>query len=360
MHYLVSILVSTGILTFYAVILILIDQYIGNYGECKITLNGEKSLVVDGGSTLLSSLLESKIFLPSACGGKGTCGYCKCRVESGAGPVLPTEVTILTKEDIKDDKRLACQIKVKNDMEVEIPSDMLNAKEYATKVSKIEDLTYDIKLIEFQLLSNETVTFKPGQYMQFKIPGTDEFRAYSVASTPKENGLIQFMVRKVPDGLCSGYIHEQLEVDDEVTLTGPYGDFFLQEDSQKDVICIAGGVGVPPLKSIIQHLFDKGTNREVYYFFGARSVKDLYYYDIPKKLSETHKNFNYIPALSEPATEDNWTGETGFIHLALDKVIKEGVPSEAYLCGPEPMINAVTNVLKAKGVKDQDIYYDKF
>jgi len=360
MHYLISILVSTGILTVYAIILILIDQYVGNYGECTISLNGEKDLTVEGGKTLLTSLLDNKIFIPSACGGKGTCGYCKCKVKDGAGPILPTEVTILTKDDIKEDKRLACQIKVKNDLKIEIPSDMLHAREYQTRVSKIKDLTYDIKLIEFKLSNDEFVDFKPGQYLQFKIPGTEEFRAYSIASTPKEKGLIQFMIRKVPNGLCSGYIHEQLDVGDEITLTGPYGDFFLQEDSTKDVVCIAGGVGVPPLKSIIQHLFDKGTSRQVYYFFGARSVKDLYYFDEPKNLDKKYPNFTYLPALSEPGQEDNWVGETGFIHLALDKVIQNGPNTEAYLCGPEPMINAVTNVLTAKGVKEEDIYYDKF
>jgi len=358
-HYLISILVSVGILVFYAIILILVDEYIGNYGICKITLNNEKELNVDGGRTLLNSLIENKIFIPSACGGKGTCGYCKCKVTDGAGPILPTEVTVLTKQDIKAHKRLSCQIKVKGDLKVEIPADMLYAKEYKTTISKIEDLTYDIKLIEFKLPTNEFVDFKPGQYMQFKIPGTEEFRAYSIASTPKEKGIIQFMIRKVPEGLCSGYIHDSLEVGDKVILTGPYGDFFLQENSTKDVICVAGGVGVPPLRSIIQHLFDKGTNRQVYYFFGARSVKDLYYYDQPSELAKQYPNFKYIPALSEPGAEDNWTGETGFIHLAIDKVIQNN-NAEVYLCGPEPMINAATNVLKAKGIQDEDIYYDKF
>lgn len=246
MHYLISILVSSSILVVYGIVLMIIEQYIGNYGECKISINKEKDLVVEGGQTLLSGLIENEIFIPSACGGKGTCGYCKCAVKEGAGPVLPTEKTILTKEDLAENKRLSCQVKVKGDLEIEVPDDMLNAKAYETKVTKIEDLTYDIKLIEFELLGDEVVEFKPGQYMQFKIPETDEFRAYSIASTPSDKKKLQFMVRLVPDGICSSYIHQQLEVGDEITLTGPYGDFFLQEDSKKDIVCIAGGVGVPP------------------------------------------------------------------------------------------------------------------
>ncbi|MBU0580997.1 MAG: 2Fe-2S iron-sulfur cluster binding domain-containing protein, partial [Candidatus Margulisbacteria bacterium] len=197
MHYLISILVSCAILVIYALILIIIDQFIGQYGDCKITINKDKEFIVTGGNNLLTSLTDKKVFLPSACGGKGTCGFCKCIIKSGGGEVLPTEKSLLTKEDLAQNKRLSCQVKVKNDLALEIPADLLEAQEYPVKVTNIENLTYDIKLIEFNLLEKQKINFKPGQYIQFKIPGTDEFRAYSIASTPKENNFIQLMVRLV-------------------------------------------------------------------------------------------------------------------------------------------------------------------
>lgn len=361
MHYLISILAISTILGIYAFILILIEATVGNYGECEVKINKEKTLTVKGGSTLLDALISNEIYIPSACGGKGTCGYCKCSVDSGAGPVLPTETGLLTPEDHADNKRLACQIKIKEDLGIRIPADMLNAKEYRTRVSKIEPLTYDIKLIEFELQDGEVVEFKPGNYMQFRIPGTDEFRAYSIANPPRENTKIQFMVRLVPDGLCSTYIHQNLELGDEVFLTGPYGEFFLQ-DTDKEVICVAGGVGVPPLRSIILHLFHESVNtkRKVTYYFGARAMKDLYFYEECLALAEKFPNFTFVPALSSPDPNDCWEGEQGFIHFALDKRLQDGSNYEAYLCGPEPMINAITSVLLAKGVPPNEIYYDKF
>lgn len=361
MHYLVSILVASSILAVYSVILIIIDQYVSNYAaECKLTINKEKELTVAGGDTLLNGLMANKIFLPSACGGRGTCGFCKCKVTEGAGDIQPTEAPLLTKEEIKNNTRLACQVKVKNDIFIEVPKDMLAAQEFKAKVTKIEDITYDIKLLEFELPAGKEINFKPGQYVQFVVPGTEDFRAYSMASTPRENNKVQLMVRQVRLGLCSSYMHKHLETGDEITFTGPYGDFYLREESEREIICVAGGVGVPPIKSILTHIFTKGTDRKVTYFFGARAKKDLYYYDEPLALAKKHKNFTFVPALSAPDPQDKWTGEKGFIHLAVDKYVKDASNIEAYLCGPDLMIDAVIRVLKAKGLTDEYIYYDKF
>ncbi|MFQ5681084.1 MAG: NADH:ubiquinone reductase (Na(+)-transporting) subunit F [Candidatus Omnitrophota bacterium] len=354
------IIVLNTILLVIAVALIVAEKLLVSYGECRITINKEKILTVQGGDTLLNYFADNKIFIPSACGGKATCGYCKVEVLSGGGRILPTEEVFIGRKERLSGLRLACQVKVKNDIEVLIDENLLAAQEYKATVVKIEDVTHDIKHVVIRLDEPAAIDFKPGQYIQFKVPDTDEFRAYSIASPPSQKDSVELLVRLVPPGLSSGYIHEVLDEKDDICLTGPFGDFYLQEDSDRDIICIAGGCGMAPIRSILLHLKEKGMPRRVMYFFGARKKRDLFYTEELFALSREFPNFRYIPALSEPDPEDNWTGETGLITHTVEKFVESGIYGEAYLCGPPPMIDASVKVLNKKGVEEMHIYYDKF
>jgi len=350
--------VISGVL---GVILTLVDTYLASYGDCSIKVNEDKELHVQGGDNLLVNLFENKIFIPSACGGKATCGLCKAKVPEGAGSILPTETPFFTRTEIKESMRLACQVKVKTDLRIEIPEEFLYVKEYKTKVASIKDLTYDIKEIRFELIEPGKISFKPGQYVQFVMPGTSEFRAYSVSSMPSEDNIIELIIRYVPDGLCTSYIFQKLKEGDEVSIIGPYGDFYLKEDSAKDVLCIGGGSGFAPLKSIIYTLIEKKSTRKINLFFGVRAVKDLFYLKELEEIKKQHNNFDYLFALSSPEEGDQWDGEVCFIHIAVDKYIKDGSNTEAYLCGPPIMIDScIEQVLHKKGITDENISYDKF
>lgn len=356
----VSILIMNCILLVIAVLLVSAEKFLVTYGECKIIINKEKILNVQGGNTILNYFADNKIFIPSACGGKATCGYCKIEVLSGGGPILPTEEVFIPRKDRLRGVRLACQVKVKNDIEMLISPDLLEAQEIKVTVVDIAELTHDIKLVVLKLDEPAPVTFKPGQYVQFKIPETDEFRAYSIASPPSENKTIELIVRMIPGGLCSTYIHEVLDINDQITLTGPFGDFYLREDSLRDIICIGGGCGMAPIRSMLIHLSQRNMPRRVMYFFGARSKKDLFFTEELFAIQKRFPNFRYIPALSEPKPQDNWRGETGLITQVVERLIGDGADSEAYLCGPPPMIDAAITVLTKKGVREIYIYYDKF
>ena len=354
------ILVMNLIFVVIAILLVVAEKFLVTYGECEIVINKEKILQVWGGDTLLNYFAQHKIFIPSACGGKSTCGYCKIEVLSGAGHILPTEEVFIPRKDRLKGVRLACQVKVKNDIEVLISPDLLLAQEVKVTVMKIEDITQDIKFISLRMDEPSAIKFKPGQYVQFKVPETDEFRAYSIASSPSRDNSIELVVRLVPSGLCSTYIHEILDINDQITLTGPFGDFYLREDSPRSIVCIGGGCGMAPIRSILLHLAERNMPRKVMYFFGARNKKDLFFTDELFALERKFPNFKYIPALSEPKPQDNWQGETGLITQAVERVMPENGHTEAYLCGPPPMIDAAIKVLTQKGVEEIYIYYDKF
>ncbi|MBN1795013.1 MAG: 2Fe-2S iron-sulfur cluster binding domain-containing protein [Candidatus Omnitrophica bacterium] len=357
------ILILGGISGFLGIVLAICDKLFADYGTCKIIINenAEGALEVKGGDTLLSALLSNKIFIPAACGGKATCGFCKVQVKSDVGEVLPTEKTWLTKKDIRNGVRLACQVKVKHDIEIAVPEELLHVQEFTGRVAGITDLTHDIKGFVFKLAHPPAISFKPGQYIQFKIPGTDEYRGYSLANMPTgQDSEIELMVRLIPGGLCTPYMHNELEVGDEVTFTGPYGDFYLREDTDREIVCIAGGCGVAPIKSIVTYLFNKKSQRTVWFFFGARQTRDIYCADIFGDMQARYKNFSFIVALSHAEPGEGWTGETGFIHGAVDKYISEGSEKDCYLCGPPLMIDACMKVLMAKGIPESQIYFDKF
>jgi Na+-transporting NADH:ubiquinone oxidoreductase subunit F len=361
---LIPVLIITGISTFLAIVVVISDKLFNSYGECSININNEKDLKVDGGQTLLTSLSENKIFIPSACGGKATCGLCKVKVIKGGGTLLPTEEPYLSEEEKSDNIRLSCQVKVKNDMEIFIPDEIFSIKEYKTILEKTTDLTHDIKEFRFSLIIPPEIKIKAGQYIQVKTRPYGKikdsvFRAYSVSSSPSEKGFLELIVRKVPGGICTTYMHDYLEAGDDVILTGPYGEFYIHEGADK-YIFIAGGSGLAPIKSIVFDLMEKGSDKEMHFFFGAVSKKDLYYYDLFRQIEKKHRNFHYYPSLSRPADGDEWKGETGLITDIVAKHIKSSEKSHAYLCGSPGMIDACVKVLEQTGFDESMIFYDKF
>lgn len=359
MNFFVPIII-VGVLIVITLLLILADQLIGSSGEKILTVNKDTKIPVTDADTLLNTLSKEKIFIPSACGGKATCGLCKVKVVDGGGEVKPTEEPFLNEREKNEGVRLSCQVKVRENIEIDIPKELLFAKEYKTKVVEMKDLTYDINLVRLKLIDPDTMEFKPGQYAQLKVPGIEVIRAYSIASNPRETDHIEFIIRMVPKGKATTYVHKALEVGDKVIVTGPYGDFYLQEDSNRDMIMIAGGSGKAPIRSILHYLRDQGMPRKVKYFFGARSKKDLYYTEEFEELAKEYPNFEYIPALSDPLPEDDWKGETGLITDVVDRLTGDLSDSEAYLCGSPGMIDACNNVLEKHKLPDQQCFYDKF
>lgn len=361
--FLSAVLVTAGIFTVLSVLLLGADKYLADYGTCKITVN-EDSCVFEqpGGDTLLAALRDNKIFIPAACGGKSSCGYCKVTVLKGGGPVLPMETGHLTRIEVKSGVRLACQVKVRENIDIRIPEDLLNVKEYQARVSDVSQLTHDIKEINMDLIEPTDISYRAGQYVQVMAPSPDGevFRAYSISSPPHEAKKVQLVVRLIPGGIASTYLHS-LNEGDEVSFTGPYGEFRLSKDPEVEIVCVGGGCGMAPMASIIYDIYNQWPERSCYLFFGCRSTTDVFYRDQFEKLADKNANFKVVYALSDPiAAGDSWNGETGFIHLAVEKQLVRDVRRQAFLCGPPPMIEAVVEVLKGKGVQDEDIFYDKF
>lgn len=352
--------ILVGVLASITLLLILLDKLLGGGGDKVITINQDIKLDVTGDESVLQTLAQNKIFLPSACGGKATCGVCKFRLVEGGGDIKPTEEPFLNAEERANGVRLSCQVKVKGDMKIEIPDELLSAKEYITKIEEIDDLTYDIKAIRFRLIEPDTIEFKPGQFAQIRVPGIEVMRAYSMASNPADKNIVEMNIRLVPNGTATTFVHKALEVGDKVILTGPFGSFYLNEESDAEMICIAGGSGMAPIRSILMYLRDRGMPRKVKYFFGARTTADLFYVEDLEALSKEFPNFQFIPALSEPKPEENWTGEVGLITDVVDRLTGDLSKAEAYLCGSPGMINACINVLKKHDIPDSQVFYDKF
>jgi len=358
-----SILVLVLIVVGLAVLLTVAESVLVNYGVCTIDVNAsEKSLEVEGGQSLLSGLIESKIFIPSACGGQGTCGFCKIQVLDGGGPILPTETPYISRGERRDGVRLACQVKIRQDIRVKIPEDLLNVKLFNATVISTEAMTSNIKEIRFKLNDPSEIISRVGQYVQVQAPSPDGpvFRAYSISSAVYETDEVELVVRLIPGGIGSTYLHN-LAVGDPVEFTGPYGDFIFDEDPDTELICVGGGAGMAPMKNIIQSMYRQQPDRKCWLFFGCRAKDDIFYLEMFEEMAEKHPNFHVVYGLSEPKPEDDWNGETGFIHLSLDKMIEaNGAKRQAFLCGPPPMIDAVTKVLLAKGLPDDRIFFDDF
>jgi len=363
MAYLLAICVLGGTFGVLAAVLLIAERFLVNYGVCEIDINsGERVLEVDGGQTLLSALYEEELFIPSACGGRGSCGHCKITVLTGGGKVLPTETPYLSRKEVRQGVRLACQVKVRENIQAKIPEDLLNVKLFTSTVASTRDLTHDIKELRFELKEPNEISQRPGQYVQIQAPSPDGpvFRAYSISSASYDKNAVELNVRIVPDGIGSTYLHS-LKEGDEVIFTGPYGEFHLNEDPEVEIICVGGGCGMAPMNNIIKTIYDTWPDRSVWLFFGCRSTQDVFYLEEMKELAKKHPNFHVVYALSDPVGPgETWDGETGFIHLAADKFLEPDLPRQAFLCGPPPMIEAVTHVLEDKGIASEDIFYDKF
>jgi Na+-transporting NADH:ubiquinone oxidoreductase subunit F len=346
-----------------AALLVVAELYLANYGECKITINDDKALTVQGGKNLLSYLTEEKIFIPSACGGRGTCGLCKTKVLDGAGPLLPTEKPYLEKDEIESNVRLSCQVKVKNDVQIHIPTELLSIQEYVCRCTRITDLTHDIKLFRFELVEPAMMDYIPGQYVQLLTPPyaksrEEVYRAYSIASDPGEKNVVELIVRLVPGGICTTWCFEYLSEGDEVRLNGPYGDFRLSE-SESPIVFIAGGSGMAPIKCMLHHMKNTGNSRKATYYFGANRVNELFMTDLMKSFESELADFSYVPVVAS-LNGDQWDGETGLVTQAVERGVTNGSACEAYLCGSPGMIDAAIEILHQGGMADSAIFYDKF
>lgn len=355
--YAAGVLCLTGLV--FSVLLQAAAKWLADYGTPDVRVNDGEAFTVEGGSTLLDALYGQRIFIPSACGGKGTCGFCKVEVAEGGGPVLPTEEPFLTPSSTAADVRLACQVKVKRDVRVVVKPEYLEVQEYRAAVTSVRTLAPDTKEIRLGLVEPAELEFRPGQYVQVIVPGTAEFRAYSVSSPPDVKTGIELVVRLIPGGLGSTYLH-WLEPGDEVRFTGPYGDFRLSEDTDTELVLVGGGCGLAPIRSIIRYAYERWPERRGRLFFGARAAEDAMYLDEFRDFAREHPGLEVYYALSEPKPTDEWDGPTGFIHESVDARLEAGGKRQAFLCGPPPMVEATIRVLKSKGVSEDDIFYDKF
>ena len=374
-------------------------------GEVTITINDdpENSITTSAGNTLLNTLSAQKIFIPSACGGKGSCGVCTVKVLEGGGAMLPTETSHITRGEAREGCRLSCQVKVKENMKIEIPADVFSVRKWECTVRSNHNVATFIKELILELPAGESVPFRAGGYIQIEAPphvvkykdfdveekyrgDWDQFdqwryvsevtepvtRAYSMANYPEEEGIIMLNVRiasppprtpDVPPGLMSSWIFN-LKPGDKATISGPFGEFFAKP-TDNEMIFIGGGAGMAPMRS---HIFDQflrlHTDRKVSFWYGARSLREAFYVDHFDKIAEENPNFEWHLALSEPQPEDNWTGLKGFIHQVLyDNYLKDHESPEDceyYICGPPMMNNAVMQMLTDLGVESENIMYDDF
>ncbi|MGM9705966.1 MAG: NADH:ubiquinone reductase (Na(+)-transporting) subunit F [Prevotella sp.] len=416
-------LILTSIVVFLAVVLLLVvillvaKNFLVSSGNVTITINDDKQLSVESGSTLLNTLSNNGIFLSSACGGKGSCGQCKCQVLEGGGEILPSEIPHFSRKQQKDHWRLGCQVKVKSDMKIKVNASVLGVKEYECTVVSNKNVATFIKEFKVQLPKGAHMDFLPGSYAQIKIPAFsmsydkdidksligDEYlpawekfglfplkcvnpeptiRAYSMANYPAEGDVFMLTVRiatppfkpdrsgfmDVNPGIASSYIFT-LKPGDKVLMSGPYGDFHPHFDSKKEMIWVGGGAGMAPLRAQIMHMTKTlhTTDREMHYFYGARALNEVFYLKDFQELEKDFPNFHFHLALDRPdpaadAAGVNYTA--GFVHQVMyntylkDHEAPEDI--EYYMCGPGPMSKAVVNMLDGLGVDPESIMYDNF
>ena len=369
--YIVAPLAVSGISAALAALISITDRIVNNYGDVVIDINsGSKKLDVKGGANMLVTLAENGIFIPSACGGRGSCGECKVKVNSDVGPHLPTEIPYLSKEQIDNNVRLSCQVKLKSDIGIDIPEYLFKIKQYTGTVERIRDLTHDIKEVYFKLDDGQGVDFRAGQYGQIEVPPYGKIkertqRAYSMSAVPSDTNHVEFLVRLVPGGIVTTYVHEHLKEGEKMKVIAPFGEFYVRE-TDATMICVAGGSGMAPFKSILYDFIekDKMKDRDIWYFFGARTKKDLFYLDELERMQSEFERFHFVAALSEPQPEDEWQGETGLITEVLARYLKESVSQEkskeGYLCGSPGMLDACMAVMREHGMTEDNIYFDKF
>jgi Na+-transporting NADH:ubiquinone oxidoreductase subunit F len=332
----------------------------------KITINGSKVLESEAGGSLFETLRKHKIFLPSACGGRGICGFCKCRVKGEGGPLRPSETDRLKPEEIRDGFRLACQVSIQNDLDITIPDSLFQFREYATELSAIRELTYDTKWLKFHLIQPGEIHFKSGQYVQIQskpYPGVDASvsRSYSIASPSYQTSDIELIVRRVPEGICTTWIHDHLKIGEKVGLVGPMGDFYLRE-GDGEILMVAGGSGLGPIAAVLKDMAKQGNPRKTTCFFGAVCSRDLYYLEEMGELRKALPNFRFIPVLSEPESCDQWEGPTGLVTVPMLDHLKsvDAETIQVYLCGSPGMIQACLRGLRQFGIGNDRIFFDPF
>lgn len=398
-----SVAVFTCVILLLVFLLLLAESKLIPHGKVKIKINGEKAIEVDPGGTLLGTLANEKIFVPSACGGGGTCAMCKCQIFSGAGDILPTEKAHINRKEAREHTRLACQVKVKADLDIHVPDEIFSIKQFSGTVTSNENVATFIKYLNWDIDNGETLKFKAGGYVQLSVPegqypfekfdieeeykgDWDKFglwkyraavpegviRAYSMANHPAEGNKVALTIRiatpppnnpNVPPGYCSSYVFS-LKPGDKVNFSGPYGEFFIK-DTDREMVYIGGGAGMAPMRSHIFHLFHTlKTGRKVTFFYGARSLRENFFEEEFRAIEQEFPNFKYVLALSDPQPEDNWTGPVGFIHQVANNVYlkdhEDPTEVEYYLCGPPMMIDAVIDMVSDLGVESEMIAYDKF
>lgn len=399
--FLIIILTLVGVLLF-------ARQKLTPQGSVNLKVN-DTDMEVSPGGTVLSTLSANDIYLPSACGGGGTCAMCKCQVLEGGGSILPTETGYFTRKEQQNNWRLGCQVKIRSDMVIKVPEEVMGIKKWECEVVSNKNVATFIKEFVVKLPEGETLDFRSGGYIQIDVPkyecdfgkdieveeefrdewdkfnlwelktkNTEEtFRAYSMANHPAEGNIIMLNIRiatppwdrskgkfmNVPPGACSSYVFSR-KPGDKVTISGPYGEFFIKE-TDNEMIYIGGGAGMAPLRSHIFHLFHTlKTNRKVSYWYGARSKREIFYEEEFREIEKQFPNFKFNIALSEPKEEDNWDGYVGFIHQILydNYLSKQDEPEELeyYLCGPPVMNDAVQKMLYELGVPEEMIDFDDF
>jgi Na+-transporting NADH:ubiquinone oxidoreductase subunit F len=398
-------LIFTGTIVLLVMLLGVAKYKLVASGPVRLLINDdeEKSPTVDAGQTLLNALTAAKIFLPSACGGGGTCGMCKCQVLEGGGDVLPTEMGHLSRSEQQDHVRLACQLKVKSDMKLQVAPEIFSIKKFQTTVASNRNVATFIKELILVIDEGQELDFRAGGYIQIDVPpyeldytefdieeeyradwdkydlwryhaSNDEliYRAYSMANHPAEGNRVMLNVRiaspppglDVPPGIASSWIFN-LKPGDKVTISGPYGEFFAKE-TKREMCFIGGGAGMAPMRSHIFDLFHtkKTRDRKVTFWYGARSLREAFYQKDFDDIAEDYDNFDWTLALSEPLPEDNWEGATGFIHQVLyDDYLKnhpDPTEIEYYMCGPPLMNSAVNKLLDGLGVDPSMIAFDDF
>lgn len=399
--FLIAILIPVSVLIF-------IKKKLSPKGNVKININDDKEIEVEPGNTLLLTLANEQIFLPSACGGSGNCGMCRCRVLEGGGSILPTETGFFSRKEQQEHWRLGCQVKVRNDMKIQINPQIFGIKKWECTVVSNRNVATFIKELIVKLPDNEHLNFLSGSYIQIDVPKTDvrfsdfdidekyrndwekykmfelemhnaepQFRAYSMANHPAEDNIIMLNVRiatppfdkkkggfmKVNPGVCSSYIYS-LKPGDKIRISGPYGEFHVM-DTQREMIFIGGGAGMAPMRSHILDLFlTKHTTRKASFWYGGRSLRELFYIDDFKEIEASNPNFKFNIALSAPMPEDNWTGYAGNIHEVLFENYLKNHPEpeeiEYYLCGPPMMTQSVLYMLDELGVPKENILFDDF
>ena len=399
-----SVILFTSILLLLALLILWVRARLVPQGDVSIKINGELDLTAPTGGRLLGTLADAGIFVPSACGGGGTCGQCRIKVLKGGGSLLPTETSLISKREAATGERLACQVAVSQDLEVQVADDVFGVKKWQCTVRSNDNVATFIKELVLELPAGETLDFKAGGYIQIECPEHElsystfdigaEFlddwkrfgllelksvvkepaiRAYSMANYPLENEIVMLNVRiatpppgagsKVPTGVMSSYIFN-LKAGDEVTVSGPYGEF-LAKDTNAEMVFIGGGAGMAPMRS---HIFDQlkrlNSKRRITFWYGARSLREAFYVDEFNELETQHDNFSWHLALSDPMPEDDWSGLTGFVHNVLFENYLKDHPApedcEYYMCGPPMMIAAVVHLLEDLGVEEDNVLFDDF